>query len=159
MLPEHPRTLYQKGSLNAKSLIGGGTSRDGVAGWYAGLPRSAEEYHPAVVAHWTDRIIRTLTGFNLTGLGERVYQMYPLNRYRGHWGAAYVAADGDYNVLCPTKMLLHDAEKAGVIGYQYHFSHGPRCGRKPMNHRGVPNVTDWAWHCAEELFLFGGYQG
>jgi len=156
VLPAHPRELIQKELyLNVDKVLAGGTSRDGVAVWYDGVPTTAVGYFGAQVAHWTTQVMHTLIGIDTEGLGAKVAKQYPLSQYNGHWGAAYLAADGDYNVICPTQALLQAIHRQGVSTYQYYFTAGPRCSQKPMNHAGLPEATGWAWHCDEELFLFG----
>lgn len=132
-----------------------------MAGWYGGLPESAENYVAAQQTHWTTLKINTLNSaveaeVDVVGLGELVAAEYPVASFGGHSGAAYVAADGDYNVLCPTKMLLEYANNHGAKVWQYFFSHGGESMCDPYPVEGPLVTNGWAWHCAENAFVWGG---
>ena len=140
----------QPGGLDA--LLIGSNSRDGTTPFdYAPLPSVAQPLQQANELHWG------------ASLGAAVTEQYPARRFGGSKSAAFVTADADAFVTCPTQVLAATAVGAGVPTYVYEFAHlskVPSCDvcSDPGDGVGpgvVPAGNDtWASHGAEVRFVF-----
>eukprot|EP00747_Dinoflagellata_sp_TGD_P216675 gnl/TRDRNA2_/TRDRNA2_89182_c1_seq1.p1 gnl/TRDRNA2_/TRDRNA2_89182_c1~~gnl/TRDRNA2_/TRDRNA2_89182_c1_seq1.p1 ORF type:complete len:353 (+),score=42.88 gnl/TRDRNA2_/TRDRNA2_89182_c1_seq1:1-1059(+) len=178
VVPEHPARLIQKGHFNVEAVLFGGNSRDGVGtpGAYMpahDYPNTVAEYDADIAKHWRPRnetgglqaTVRTLS----VPCGSEVAAAYPPAKFAalvngsmmyGNAAAAFKAADGDYNVVCPAREIARQATRNGRRAFLYYFSHGPRlhqpgCGGNPPS-AGAPRVVDgWANHGSEQAWVFG----
>lgn len=166
--PEHPALRLRAGLWNVQAVLLGGNSRDGVVDPCfvpaADIPRSAKKYLPDMERHWRPRndsggvfgAIRLLH----RPLGEEAVDAYPVKSFSGGGLAAgaFKAADGDYNVVCPSREIARLAEAANRPAYFFYFTHGPwlqpGCPRPDVD-AGAGAVTGWADHGAEDPFVFG----
>lgn len=171
VLPASPLELLARGSINAAAVMLGGNSRDGVSvpptyGPPSDWPNTTAEYSPLMRRHWRQRnatgglqpTVRTLSRDS----PDDVIAAYPTARFGGNAAAAFKAADGDYNVVCPARVIADWIELSGRSAFLFYFTHGPldmqpACGGNPPS-PGQPNVVSgWANHGAEQAFVFGDW--
>ncbi len=165
--PQHPIILYadQNHTLNPKSFIVGGNSMDGVTPFVPYqtspiIPTSQWEFITQLKLHWTNIFTHTIES-NSNNISANIAKLYPLNDSKfsrsTKAAAAYVSADGDYNVNCPSIYLAEYAlQRPNIDVYLYHFSHGPVCKMNPVaNYPQIISTGGWANHGSEHAFVFG----
>jgi para-nitrobenzyl esterase len=168
--PEHPSVRIRAGLWHPDALLLGATSRDGVLG-DAYVPKESYPTEPGSYASVVQQRWRPLNDSGGTygavrtlphAIGSDVAAAYPLDRFISGGGAAgaFHAADGDYNVVCPTREIAHFATIANIPAYLYYFTHGPwsasGCkGVQPKVGKGnqVPS-SGWAEHGWEQYLVF-----
>lgn len=166
VLPDRPGTLLrQRDTWNVDAVLLGGTSRDGVAtpGSYVPddvFPLNGSAYENAVRKHWVRRnatggvlpVVRTLPEEDVA---ERVLRAYPLKDFGGDAAAAFISADGQYNVNCAARVLAEVGTRAGKDMFLYNFAQGPVAGLQPIDNSSVTVTRGWAGHIAEQAFFLG----
>ena len=100
VVPGDIEARWEHGDINPTELIVGHNSKDGTAGFYGTAPTlgliaadkkqtSAADYEKAVRSAW---------GVH----ADRVLAQYPLHQYGGSPQAAFIQADADAFVICPS---------------------------------------------------------
>ena len=140
------------------------------------VPLMEHDYHDQMKAHWTPAVLHTLpppppqSSALASTLGDRAAKQYPVADYAGSAPAAWLAADGDYNVVCPAIQIASDvasmaqSSSGGAVPvFVYYFSHGPVCNGQPLHLRQVEgncsaNVSaGWATHTGEVSYVTGQF--
>ena len=139
----HPRQAYLTNSstIHSNEMIVGATNRDGVvtADPYYASPAvpattaSFSQYEGLMQQHWGGKFIPSLAPN--ASLGLAVAGQYSPNRsvFGSNPAAAFVSADGDYNVLCSALELADAVGRQGRKTFAYLFAHGPLCGAAPIS--------------------------
>jgi carboxylesterase type B len=88
------------------------------------------------------------------GAGVEIAEQYDFRRaeFGGNAVAAFVAADGDYNALCPTRRLAMQAARKGVPVFLYLYSH--LWAGDIASTAGWHVPPTWASHSSELPFVF-----
>lgn len=151
ILRTHPKVMYEAGDVHVTRAIVGATSMDGLAPWMqtygAFIPLSARSYNTAVEHYWKE-------------LSEQVLKMYPLLNFANNSMAAFVQADADASVVCPTLALAALMKAAGVEVYHYAFEYGPHGADAAVSVGLVPSIQEsgvnlhWASHTSEIPLVF-----
>ena len=86
-----------------------------------------------------------------------VLAMYPLADFGGHPSAAFVAADGDFTVVCPLRRLADLIAQARLPTYEYVYTHSSEAGCDVAASDGIvpPGDLHWASHSSELPYVFG----
>jgi hypothetical protein len=111
--------------------------------------------------HWVTRnatggvlpTVRTLTG----DFADEIIAGYPVDSFFGDAAAAFIAADGDYNVVCAARGIAELASEGPRKAFLYYFAQGPVGGNPPIVNNSI-NVTEregWAGHASEQSFILG----
>lgn len=170
IMPEQPEVYMQRGKFNVKNAVFGANSMDGVIPFGytcdgCSAPADTKGWKPAMQAHWGP-------------ISSRVLAQYPLERFRGEAAPAFVRADADATVVCPSFFQAVYASAAqGVKAWSYLFDYSGQNIRpcdisadisdgmhnpiSPANctHKGQCGDVGWASHCAELPFVFGTTEG
>jgi len=175
VMPEAPVTYYEQGKINsAGGMIIGHTSKDGTAAFYGVAPLSDDTSEASYV-----KAMQTRWGVH----ADLVLQQYPLSRFDGSPSSAYIQADADYAVICPSHHLadlltshLWDTDDANARRdlpvYVYAFAQYTECDPcielgvlptpKPDASVGVSSLlyassvtSGWACHGSDNQFVFG----
>lgn len=159
VLSAPPRAAYAAG--NVTPMILGTTSYDGTAQHYGFSPllnATANDWAKAMVRRWK------ATRWEPAA----VMAQYKLSRFAGSAAAAYIAADNDQRLFCPTREMARLAIAAGVPVYHYQYAHlsltcdsGYDYGTLPWP--APPSLrkyrAGWASHSAELQYVFGTTSG
>jgi len=159
--------LWRSGSIVPSSLIIGHTSKDGTAAFYGtsptlGLvpPDPQQEGDAAYLA-----ALQLVWG-NETA--DAIHEQYPLAAYNGSAQAAFIQADADAFVICPSLELAAVASAQRRDVWVYEFAHfqpnrdradGWGCDNgveldvvAPV---ATPETERWATHGADVSYVFG----
>ena len=146
----HPHTAID-------SLLIGANSRDGTTPFdYEPLPPLLLPLNEANELHWGAK------------LGPVVTKQYPASLFHGSKSTAFVTADSDCFVTCPSRRLAAAVTKAGVPVYFYEYAHlssVPNCDVCVDPGAGVgPGAVPkgdrtWASHGSEVRFVFNSTTG
>ena len=123
------------GPLNAQHVIIGATNRDGITPFYnltdpatgaftnvSFVPTNASAFPAAMKGYWATVLGATnSTPPQAATQAAAVLGRYPITRYDAHAASAFVAADGDYAVLCPLRRIADLLSAAGVRTYEYTY--------------------------------------
>eukprot|EP00035_Acanthoeca_spectabilis_P037873 m.48109 g.48109 ORF g.48109 m.48109 type:complete len:553 (+) comp8898_c0_seq1:92-1750(+) len=107
-----PRALWTAGKLNAKRLLVGFNTADGMVGWP--FANYGEVNHTMTTA----QVLTTLSKAFGPMHAEAVLQQYPLSQY-GRPDAAVLAAYRDEALACPVYRMAGWASSAGVTTFTY----------------------------------------
>lgn len=121
MLPAPAEELWATGRINPLQVIVGHNAQDGTAAFYGTAPTlgyvapdqkqtSPVDYEAAMRAAWGDR-------------ADAVLRRYPLARFAGSPQRAFLQADADAMVICPSYQALQYAQAAGRGAWSYEFAH------------------------------------
>lgn len=143
--------------INGDSVIIGHTSKDGTAAFYGIAPTldnsTPSDLFKAFEFEWG----RTL--------GPKVFAQYSLSRFNGSVQAAFVQADADHDVICPSYMIadLLPAHQ-GMSVYVFEFAHlrSHNCDaavEMGVLAHGDTSLTQWASHGSDVPFTFGSTSG
>eukprot|EP00937_MAST-01D_sp_MAST-1D-sp2_P007483 g7483.t1 len=167
---------FRAGRVNARGgVMLGSTSKDGTAAFYetdGGLWNASEGGAAAAQRQYARRM-RARWGARLYA---RVMAQYPLSRYNGSVASAFLQADGDRTVLCPTREIAAALGRAGGAGggvpaYHFVFAHWSLRGCDVALTPNGTNATTaasgdhyydgmgWASHGADVPFTFGTTTG
>ena len=163
---------WKQGQINPDVLLIGHTSKDGTSAFYGTAPTlglnpgdpvqtDAAAYREALKAAW---------GAN----APQIEAQYPLSMYGGSPQSAFVQADADAYVICPSYRIASFAASAGRRVWSYEFAHfqpqrsGPQpgsetpgwgCDNGPeldvASPEPLPTTLRWATHGAEVRYVFG----
>ena len=143
---------WKQGQINPDVLLIGHTSKDGTSAFYGTAPTlgltpgdpvqtDAAAYREALKAAW---------GAN----APQIEAQYPLSMYGGSPQAAFLQADADAYVICPSYRLAGFAASAGRQVWSYEFAHfqPQRSGPQPASVRGAVSggetaTTTPGWGC------------
>lgn len=169
-LPEPAEKLWAAGKINPKEIIVGHNAQDGTAAFYGTAPTlgfvapdkkqtSASDYETAMRAAWGDK-------------ASAVLEQYPLSRFNGSVQRAFLQADADAMVICPSYEVLQYANAAGRRTWSYEFAHyqparwradGFGCSNGAeldmVPPRQGPDTRLFATHGDEVKYVFGNEQG
>jgi hypothetical protein len=181
VLPDTPAELFAKGVVNAKAMIVGHTSKDGTAAFYGDAPLVNTTGEAAYVKHmamaWKGK-----TAANGSALLPLVLAQYPLARFNGSVSSAFLQADADATVICPSHALAHtlmtrgssDATGEGatelhtarsiIPTFVFNFAHFQASGCDDCVGLGTVRVgtsaaTNWACHGSDTKHVFGSEWG
>jgi len=170
VMPTQPEELYKQGKVNVKQAIFGANSMDGVTPFgYAcdgcTPPANASGWPEAMKAHWGP-------------MADAVMKQYPLSRFNGEVATAFVRADADAMVVCPSfRQAQWVAAAPGASAWSYLFDYNKDVIRPcdicadvndNMHNPIAPNnctipgqcsEVGWASHCAELPFVWGTTNG
>lgn len=149
ILAVDPLTVLEQGRGNVATLAIGGNSFDGTSEL---LPHPAFPSTNATV----EQYLASLRLYYSAGPAhaDAVAAQYLLERFGGNAQAAFVAADSDRVVTCPSLRVARAAATAGGRVHAYNFSHHQdQCDLATMV--GVQVSKDWASHASELVFVFG----
>ena len=170
VMPTQPEELYKQGKVNVKKAIFGANSMDGVTPFgYAcdgcTPPPNASGWPEAMRAHWGSA-------------ADAVMKQYPLSRFNGEVATAFVRADADAMVVCPSfQQAKWLAAAPGASAWSYLFDYSKDRIRPcdicadiddNMHNPIAPNnctiagqcsEVGWASHCAELPFVWGTTNG
>ena len=167
VMPKPPAHYYSNaGELNAPGgIMLGATSKDGTAGFYGTAPlwnaSGQEAYAAAMRGRWG------------AASYEAVMAQYPLTRFNGSVPSAFLQADGDHTVMCPTREIAKTlALSDGTVpAWHYSYAHWSENGCDvalfPRGLNVTRNTSDdhfydrggWASHGAEVASVFGTTRG
>jgi len=144
-------------NVNAKYLLLGANSADGMTiyapfDWLPPFWSNSTVLYRLSMALWWNWVNKLPGWFP----SSHVLQHYPLSSEQigGNALAAFVEADGDNTVTCPTLELARAASKVGLPTYLYMYSYNsPADTSRSSNWGGVP-VT-FASHGSELPMVFG----
>jgi para-nitrobenzyl esterase len=134
VLPERPELYWERGEINPKQLMIGAHSKDGTCAVYDIVPKwnaTSTEYTQSVVRFDGDD---TNGGWNHNykhRSGAKVADAYPLREYKGHPSVAWLQADSDRAVLCPSHQIATHATNAGVEVYSFVYTMGDPTNKCP----------------------------
>mmetsp|Transcript_47697 Transcript_47697/g.93734 ORF Transcript_47697/g.93734 Transcript_47697/m.93734 type:complete len:573 (-) Transcript_47697:80-1798(-) len=112
VLATDPAESFRTGSITPNAVIFGHTSKDGTAAFYGTAPvlsngTDPEVYYSAMRAAWGQK-------------ASKVIEQYPLGRFDNSPQSAFVQADADAYVICPTHkiagLLANAAAGSGASG-------------------------------------------
>ena len=180
MLEGTPEAAWQRGgdAINPSALIVGHTSKDGTAAFYGTaptlgtVPPDANQTGPAAYA----AALRRAWG---SKLAPKIAAQYPLAKYGGSAQAAFIQADADAYVICPSYAIARAAAQSGRAVWSYEFAHfepsrgAQPSGASPPNGWGCDNGVEldvvratptaatrrWATHGADVHYVFGTTRG
>jgi len=167
VMSQQPSAIYEAASrgeaqLNAEQVMIGATNRDGLTPYYVGslVPVFPFEYAAEVAAYWA--ALNLLNRSSLLGkliTVVEVLEMYPIKDFQGHPSAAFVAADGDFTVVCPLRRLADLMTQAGLPTYEYSYTHSSTAGCDEAASVGIvpPGDEHWASHSSELPYVFGSH--
>lgn len=154
-LPKPPAAAYADGSLNSKEMMVGHTSKDGTASFYGTAPlanATAQQWRDAMRRRWKSR-------------SDAVAAHYPLSRFAQSASAAYIEADADERVACPSRRLATLAAASQPV-YKFVYAHlSFTCDAAWENQVlpwWVPKESlppTWSSHGAELHMVFGTEHG
>mmetsp|Transcript_66595 Transcript_66595/g.124276 ORF Transcript_66595/g.124276 Transcript_66595/m.124276 type:complete len:557 (+) Transcript_66595:39-1709(+) len=142
--------LQDSSNLNAQRIMLGANSADGVTiyapfDWLPPFWSNSSLLYTSSMSMWWK------TFYHLHA--PHVQQVYPLRNYGGNALVAFVEADGDYTVTCPTLALANATYALGVPTYLYMFAHNTQADTSYWSGWKVP--PSFASHGAELPFVFG----
>ena len=154
-----PRDAYASGKTHATELIVGATSKDGTAQMYGTAPLAN-----ATAAEW-----RSLLAKRWGPAAAAVMAQYPLQaRFGGDAAAAYIEADADERVVCPSLEMAQLASAIpGRTARHYSFAHlmlacdaGFATGTLPLPRSPALRVSHagWASHGSDVKYTFSPYR-
>lgn len=162
VLPASTTELWETGKINPQALIVQFTSKDGTAAFYGTSPQvgkvqpnDAASYKKQQSLVWGPR-------------AAQVLQHYPLKDYPSA-AAAFMQADADAFVICPSRQLVRYAARAGRKVWVSEFAHFmPRATNCLGADEGVelhvvppvhsPDTQLWATHGADVVYVWGNLQ-
>eukprot|EP00913_Durusdinium_trenchii_P032024 g29993.t1 len=113
--------LWAEGKVNPEAIMVGFNSKDGTAAFYGVAPTMG--YVPPdenqTGANDYEKAIRKVWGTN----ADAVLQQYPLSRFDGSPQKAFLQADADSMVICPSYQLLRYAQAMDVPSWAFEFAH------------------------------------
>lgn len=158
VLRRPPRVSYVQGDTVARRLLIGHTSKDGTAQFYGSAllaNASAAQWASAMNRRWGAR-------------SRAVMERYPLARFGNLASAAYIEADSDERVACPTREMAKLAAAHGAV-WHYVYAHlslvcdvGYITLALPWwmpRERLLQNLSGWASHGAGLHFVFQTLHG
>ncbi|CAK9067202.1 unnamed protein product [Durusdinium trenchii] len=120
-LPASADKLWAEGKVNPEAIMVGFNSKDGTAAFYGVAPTMG--YVPPdenqTGANDYEKAIRKVWGTN----ADAVLQQYPLSRFDGSPQKAFLQADADSMVICPSYQLLRYAQAMDVPSWAFEFAH------------------------------------
>lgn len=149
VLPDTPRALYSKGSLNVKAFMAIANTYDGLAPWFYAVD-------PFLYGNSSSAFDSLAARF---GDVSKLSSAFAFERYNYSYTHAEVQMEGDSNVLCPTKDLvgmvsevLPGSTYMGVFGHLYATDMAVQVGMVTLDD-GITPPT-WASHASELAFVF-----
>lgn len=110
VLPDSPRTLFEKGEIAKVPYLLGSNNEEGTTFLIRATPLTSEtEYQADLKTRFGDKM-------------SAVEAMYPPSRFDGDYNRARVQVVGDSTVICSTHDTALLAEKAGVPTFMYNFN-------------------------------------
>jgi para-nitrobenzyl esterase len=177
--PPPLETAWAAGRINPASLVVGHVSKDGTAGFYGTAPYMG--LVPPDPKQTSEADYEKAMRFVWGGRADAVLAQYPLGRFGGSAQAAFVQADADAFVICPSYELSALAAAAGRAVYAYEFAHflpgavdsppaqplgwgcdnGPELDIVDAAHvtPGPNGSVTWATHGGDVPFVFGTADG
>jgi len=142
--------LQDPANLNVKSIMLGANSADGVT-IYAPFDWLPPFWSNSSLLYSTSMSLWWHSVYHLHA--PDVLHAYPLSDYGRNALVAFVEADGDYTVTCPTLALVNATSALGVPTYLYMFAHNTQADTSYWSGWKVPPT--FASHGAELPFVFG----
>jgi len=180
VLPLPAEELWRRGEINPEEIMVSFTSKDGTAAFYATAPTLGlvtPDENTSTPEGYESKM-RTAWG----GYAESVLRQYPLAAYPMA-SAAFIQADADAYVICPSRRLVRHAVRAGRRTWVSEFAHFQPSPRPPRGCSGygpggcagfgcdngveldvVPGrhgseTRLWASHGSEFHYIFGTEHG
>jgi len=156
LLSDDPASYFKNQKVHATSLVIGATSRDGTSWLLPWLPKRVEDYPASMKKHWEVYNVK----FN-NATAEEVLSYYPLSEYGGDPVEAFIAADSDFAVACPSLEIVEALTDSPVQVYSYEFAHmHAGCDAAAILNVAGPRCTTntscgWASHGSEISFVWG----
>jgi len=156
LIPGSIEDRFRKGLLNPSRMIIGTTSYDGTAAFYGTAPTLgfiASDKKQTTPQAW-------LTAMQMAWgpRAQEVMRQYPLERFEGSPQRAFVRADADAFVVCPSRRVAALSAKH-MPTWIYYFEHntGNNCDVGSSLDVTVPNMTTpgWASHGSDVPFWTG----
>jgi carboxylesterase type B len=126
VLPERPLAYWRRGDINPKQMMIGAHSKDGTSAVYEIVPvwnATKEEYIKTVKAFDADAFNGWNHNYNYRS-GTKVASSYLLGKYEEHPSGAWIQADSDRAVLCPSQQIASHATRAGVDVFSFVYTMG-----------------------------------
>jgi len=180
LVPDRTESLWQAGKINPEEVLVQFTSKDGTSAFYGTAPTLgliSPDKNGSTVAVYAEKL-KAAWGRD----AEAIMKQYPLDSYTSA-SSAFVQADADAYVICPSRRLARHAAAAGrsvFVSEFAHFQPNPTepigcSGYGPQGCQGLgcdngveldvvpahfgPSSAQWASHGADPKFVFGTERG
>eukprot|EP01062_Namystynia_karyoxenos_P059935 TRINITY_DN51369_c0_g1_i1.p1 TRINITY_DN51369_c0_g1~~TRINITY_DN51369_c0_g1_i1.p1 ORF type:complete len:584 (+),score=163.26 TRINITY_DN51369_c0_g1_i1:84-1835(+) len=157
VVPGPAEELWRSGAINPAEVLVDYTSKDGTAAFYGTAPTQGRVYPDdnTSTAEGYRTAMQTAWGADAAA----VLRQYPLREYPTA-SAAYVQADADAYVICPSRRLIRHAARAGRAVYVSEFAHFQPAPTPPegCSTPGALGCVGWGCDNGVELDVVPGWR-